>query len=162
MSGACVAAKVSLNLCVHVSSTRPFPLPHTQSIKPSIKVIGVEPAAADDCAKSLAAGKLIPNPSLPNSICEALLMNLSENPWAVIRHMLNGVVTVTDEETVAAMRLVWERMKVVVESSAACTVAAVMKEEFRQLAGPGVEKVGVVLCGGNVDLDHLPWVTSNP
>ena len=133
----------------------------TQSIKPGIKVIGVEPDTADDCAKSLAAGKLIPNPSLPNSICEALLMSLSENPWLVIRHMLDGVVTVRDEETVVAMRLVWERMKLVVESSAACTVAAVMKEEFRQLAGPGVERVGIILCGGNVDLDHLPWICTS-
>ena len=126
-------------------------------MKPGIKVIGAEPKNADDCYKSLLAGKRIPNPAPPKTICDALRMSVTEHPWAVIQRMLDGVVTVTDEETVAAMRLVWERMKVVVESSAACTVAAVMKEEFRQLAGPGVEKVGVVLCGGNVDLSNLPW-----
>ena len=55
---------------------------------------------------------------------------------------------------------VWERMKLVVEPSAAITVAAVMKQEFRQLAGPGVNKVGVVLCGGNVDINNLPWTAA--
>ena len=128
-----------------------------QNTNSNIKVIGVEPATADECAKSLAAGKLMPNPSLPISICEALLMNVSPQPWTVIQPMLDGVVTVSDEETVAAMKLVWERMKLVIEPSAAITVAAVMKQEFKQLAGPGVKRVGIILCGGNVDLDNLPW-----
>ena len=55
---------------------------------------------------------------------------------------------------------VWERMKLVVEPSAAVAVAAVLAPQFRQLVGPGSMRVGVVLCGGNVDLDHLPWMTS--
>ena len=53
---------------------------------------------------------------------------------------------------------VWERMKLVVEPSAAVAVAAVMNEQFREVVGPGSMRVGVVLCGGNVDLDHLPWM----
>lgn len=130
-----------------------------QGIKPNIKVIAAEPVNADDCYKSLAAGRIIPNPSPPQTVCDALKMSVTEHPWTVIKPMLDGVVTVTDEETVAAMKLVWERMKLVIETSAACTVAAVMKEEFKQLVGPGVEKVGVVLCGGNVDLNNLPWNT---
>lgn len=120
----------------------------------------MEPATADDCAKSLAAGRLIPNPAPPVSVCEGLLMNVSPHPWTVIQKMVDGIVTVTDEETVAAMKLVWERMKLVIEASAACTVAAIMKDEFRQLAGQDVQRVGIILCGGNVDLDNLPWVNN--
>lgn len=129
----------------------------SQGTNASIKVIGAEPTAADECAQSLKAGKRLQNASPPKSICEALLMDISEKSWEVIRRLCDGVVTVRDEETVSAMRLVWERMKLVVEPSAACTVAAVLKDEFRHLAGPGEKRVGIILCGGNVDLDHLPF-----
>ena len=120
-------------------------------------MIAAEPTAADDCYQSLVAGRIIPNPAPPQTVCDALKMSVTENPWTVIQPMLDGVVTVSDEETVAAMKLVWERMKLVIEPSAAITVAAVMKQELKQLAGPGVKRVGVVLCGGNVDINNLPW-----
>ena len=55
---------------------------------------------------------------------------------------------------------VWERMKLVIEPAAACAVAAVLTKQFKTLAGDGVRRVGVILCGGNVDLDHLPWTQS--
>ena len=122
-------------------------------------MIGVEPTAADDCAKSLAAGRHILLPGPPKTVCEALMVSVTSRPWEVIRRLLDGVVTVPDEDTIAMMKTVWLRMKLVVEASAACTVAAVMTEEFRKLVGPDVKKVGVVLCGGNVDLDSLPWIS---
>ena len=56
---------------------------------------------------------------------------------------------------------VWERMKIIVEPGAACTVAAVLSPKFKELAGPEVKRVGVVLCGGNMDLDNLPWVQTH-
>ena len=67
------------------------------------------------------------------------------------------MVTVTEEEIIAAMRLVWERMKIVIEPSAAVGVAAVMSEKFRALPRDGSENVAIILCGGNVSLDQLPW-----
>ena len=57
---------------------------------------------------------------------------------------------------------VWERMKITVEPAAACTVAAVLSPKFKELAGPDVQRVGVVLCGGNMDLDNLPWIKNSP
>ena len=85
-------------------------------------------------------------------------MSVSKTTWPVLKSHLKGVVTVSEEEMVKAMRLVWERMKLVIEPGAACSVAAVLSDQFKALVGPEVKKVGVVLCGGNVDLDHLPWV----
>ena len=89
-------------------------------------------------------------------------MNVGEQTWPVLHSLAQGVVTVSEEEMVVAMKLVMERMKVVVEPSAACSIAAVLSPQFRKMMEPRpTTKVGVVLCGGNVDLDHLPW-TSTP
>ena len=73
----------------------------------------------------------------------------------VVRDLVEDVVVVDDDETVAAMRLVWERAKLVIEPSAAVAVAAIFSDSFRAL--PGLARIGVVLSGGNVDLDALPW-----
>ena len=85
-------------------------------------------------------------------------MSVCNIPWPILKSHLEGVVTVSEEEMVTAMRLVWERMKLVIEPGAACSVAAVLSNQFKALVGPEVKRVGVVLCGGNVDLDHLPWI----
>lgn len=78
-----------------------------------------------------------------------------------VRDHVDGVYTVSEAQIVAAMKLVFERMKLVIEPSAAVGVAvALFSDEFR--ARNGVKNVGVVLCGGNVDLDHLPWLASPP
>jgi threonine dehydratase/serine racemase len=119
-----------------------------------IRVFAAEPLGADDAARSLAAGRLIPQTG-PDTIADGLLTSLGELTWAILRRGLDRVVTVSEEEIVAAMRLVWERMKLVIEPSAAVAVAAVLGDEFRSLEG--LERVGVILSGGNVDLDRLPW-----
>ena len=75
--------------------------------------------------------------------------------WPIIRDNVTDVITVTEEEIISAMRVVWERMKLLIEPSAAVGVAVVLSERFKGL--PGLHNVGVVLCGGNVDLDNLPW-----
>ncbi len=123
-------------------------------IDPALRVFAAEPAGADDAARSLAAGRLIPQTG-PETIADGLLTSLGEVPWEILRARLDRVVTVGEDEIIAAMRLVWERMKLVIEPSAAVAVAAVLGGEFRGLAG--LERVGVILSGGNVDLDNLPW-----
>lgn len=71
---------------------------------------------------------------------------------------MTDVITVTEDEIISAMRLVWERMKLLIESSAAVGVAAVLSEKFKALSHQDIKNVGVILCGGNVDLDNLPWI----
>ena len=75
--------------------------------------------------------------------------------WPIIKENVTDVITVTEEEIVSGMRVVWERMKLLIEPSAAVGVAAVLSERFKALAD--VKNVAIVLCGGNVDLDNLPW-----
>ena len=84
-----------------------------------------------------------------------MLTSLGQLTWPIIRDHVDHIFTVSDEQVVHAMKLVWERMKVVIEPSAAVAVAAVLGEEFRSIGG--IRRVGVVLSGGNVDLERLPW-----
>jgi threonine dehydratase len=133
LSGICVAAK---------------------GLDPSIRIFAAEPLGADDAARSMAAGKLIPQTG-PDTIADGLLTSLGELTWPIIRDHVERVVTVSEEEIVAAMRLAWERAKLLIEPSAAVAVAAVLSEEFQAVAG--INRVGIVLSGGNADLDNLPW-----
>ena len=92
----------------------------------------------------------------PRTIADGLLTALSERTFGVLRRHLEAIVTVGEEEIVAAMRLIWERMKIVVEPSAAVPFAAVLDGAV-DVAG---KRVGIILSGGNVDLDQLPWSAS--
>ena len=118
-----------------------------------LRVFAAEPSGADDAAQSKAAGEWIPQTD-PHSVADGLLTSLGQLTWPVVRDLVEAVIVVEDKAIVAAMRLVWERMKILVEPSAATAVAAVLSPDF-----PGHElgRVGVVLSGGNVDLDHLPF-----
>lgn len=124
-------------------------------LRPRIRVIAGEPAGADDAARSLAAGRRIPQ-TAPDTIADGLLTSLGELTWPVIRDHVAAIETVTDEEIVAAMRFVWERTKLVIEPSAAVAVAALRRPGFARAAGDA-GRVGVILSGGNVDLDRLPF-----
>ncbi len=84
-----------------------------------------------------------------------MLTSLGDLTWPVLRDQVERVVTVGDEEIIAAMRLTWERAKLLIEPSAAVPVAAVLTDEFKALEG--LRRVGVILSGGNVNLDALPW-----
>lgn len=121
--------------------------------KPTAQVFGAEPANADDAARSMTTGERQPQVP-PNSIADGLLTNLGELTWPIIREHVSRVFTVTEAEIAAAMRLVWERMKLVIEPSAAVGVAVVLGEAFK---ATDARRVGVVLCGGNVSLDKLYW-----
>jgi threonine dehydratase/serine racemase len=125
-----------------------------KGLNPALRVIAAEPRGADDAARSKAAGTLIPQ-TAPRTIADGLLTSLGELTWPVIRDHVERIVTVGEEDIIRAMRLVWERAKLLIEPSAAVAVAAVLTEEFRALAG--VERVGIVLSGGNANLDQLPW-----
>ena len=123
-------------------------------IDAGIRLFGAEPAGADDAYRSLAEGRIVPQTD-PRTIADGLLTSLGPLTFAVLSEHLERIVTVDEEAIVAAMKLFWERAKLVIEPSAAVAVAVVLGEEFRSLEG--FERVGVILSGGNVDLDHLPW-----
>jgi threonine dehydratase/serine racemase len=125
-----------------------------KGLDPCLRIFAAEPRGADDAARSKAAGTLIPQ-TAPQTIADGLLTSLGQQTWPIIRDQVERVLTVQEEEIQSALRLVWERAKLVIEPSAAVAVAAVLADEFRSLQG--AERVGVVLSGGNVDLDHLPW-----
>jgi threonine dehydratase/serine racemase len=130
-----------------------------RALKPAVRIIAAEPAGADDAARSLAAGKIIPQTG-PRTVADGLLTSLGELTWPIIRDHVERIITVTDEQIVRAMRLTWERAKLLIEPSAAVAVAVVLSDEFRSLSG--IERVGVVLSGGNVNLDKLPWADLPP
>jgi threonine dehydratase len=129
-----------------------------RGLDPDLRVFAAEPVGADDAARSKAAGRLIPQ-TAPDTICDGLLTSLGDHTWPVVRDLVEEVVTVDDDATGAAMRLVWERMKLVIEPSAATSVAAVLSDRFRALTG--LDRVAVVLSGGNLDLERLPWNPDN-
>jgi threonine dehydratase len=119
---------------------------------PSAQLWGAEPTGADDAYQSLLAGELRPL-QRPDTRCDGLRANLGAQNFQILRHYGTRVLTVSDAEAASAMRLVWERMKILIELSCATVVAALLKypEHF---AG---QRVGVILSGGNVDLADLPW-----
>ena len=119
-----------------------------------LRIFGAEPLGADDAARSKAAGQLLPQTG-PNTIADGLLTGLGELTWPIVRDRVEGIFTVTDDQIRAAMRLVWERMKLIVEPSGAVGLSVALSEEFRSL--PNLGKVGIILSGGNVNLDKLYW-----
>ncbi len=122
------------------------------ALKPALALFGAEPAGADDAARSLAAGVRIASLS-PDTVCDGLRALVGVPNFDALRAHRVDVITVSDTETVAAMRLLWSELKQVVEVSSATVLAAILKQPQR-FAG---RRVGVVLTGGNVDLDALPW-----
>ncbi len=124
----------------------------TSYVSPSTKVIAAEPAGADDAYRSFHAGKLIPMEA-PNTIADGLLTSLGTITFAVIMKHVDDILTVSDDEIVAAMRMIYERMKIVVEPSSAVPLAALLKHRER-FAG---QRVVIILSGGNIDLEKLPF-----
>lgn len=120
-------------------------------LAPGCRVHAAEPAGADDTARSLAAERRVD--FVPDTICDGLRGSLGEPNFRLLQAHGVEVTVVDDEATVAAMRLLWQRLKLLVEPSSAIALAAVLARRDR-FAG---QRVGVVLSGGNVDLDALPW-----
>jgi threonine dehydratase len=119
---------------------------------PQSIVIAGEPANADDACRSLQKGEIVPeNP--PSTIADGLLTSLGDKTFDIIRKHVKEIVTVSEEEIIAAMRLVWERMKIIIEPSSAVPVAAAIKSKERFNG----QRIGIIISGGNVDLNKLPF-----
>jgi threonine dehydratase len=119
---------------------------------PRTRVLAAEPEMADDACRSLRAGRIIPSLN-PQTIADGLRTSLGELTFSIISTHVADIVTVSEEAIVLAMRMIWERMKIVVEPSAAVPVGALLTKRD---AVPGA-RIGVILSGGNVDLARLPW-----
>ncbi|MFP6584393.1 MAG: pyridoxal-phosphate dependent enzyme [Candidatus Hydrogenedentota bacterium] len=131
LSGTCIAAK---------------------GLNPDVVIYGAEPELADDAFRSLQTGSIQPVLS-EATIADGLRTGLCERTFSIIRNNVEAILTVSDDEIVDAMRFVWERMKIVIEPSAAVPVAALFRYPER-FAG---KRVGLIVSGGNVDLSKLPW-----
>jgi threonine dehydratase len=123
-----------------------------KGLKPGIRVIGVEPAGADDAYRSFRSGTIMPM-TAPRTIADGLRGMLGDKTFAEIREKVDDVVTVSEAGIVSAMRSMWEVLKVVVEPSAAVPYAAIVENRL-SVAG---KRVGLIVSGGNLDLDALPW-----
>ena len=122
-----------------------------RELSPRVRVIAAEPAGADDAARSKREGRFVPQ-TAPKTVADGLLTSLGALTWPVVRDVVDRVVTVEEDAIVQAMRLVLERMKILIEPSAAVAVAAALGELGE------ARRVAVVLSGGNADLDRLPWL----
>jgi len=123
-----------------------------RALTPDARIFGAEPEGADDAARSLEAGEFLPQTG-PDTMCDGLLTSMGEHTWPIIRDHLETIIRVTDEQVVEAMRLILDNLGMVVEPSGAASLAAVLTPEFKELKG--IDRVGVILSGGNVD--SLPF-----
>jgi threonine dehydratase len=126
-----------------------------KSLQPSILVFGAEPEGADDAARSFRTRRIEPLGE-PKTVADGLRTLVGERPFAEILRHVDGIVTTGDDAILRAMRTLWEIMKVIVEPSGAVGLAALMSAA--DLSAPRLpQRIGVVLTGGNLDLDRLPW-----
>jgi threonine dehydratase len=121
-------------------------------VSPNTRVVGAEPAAADDAFRSFHEGRIVPSVD-PRTVADGLLTSLGTLTFAIIRERVAEIVTVSEDAIVAAMRHTWERMKIVIEPSSAVPLGALLEGKF-PAAG---KRIGVIISGGNVDLADLPW-----
>ena len=122
------------------------------ALRPEIEIWGAEPAEADDAFRSIRDGRLYPS-VMPTTIADGLLTSLSDRTFRILYRGLAGILTVDEPTIVRAMRLLWERAKLLVEPSAAVPLAVVLANRSR-FEG---RRVGIILSGGNANLDELPW-----
>ncbi|WP_340102595.1 threonine ammonia-lyase [Rhodohalobacter sp. 8-1] len=123
-----------------------------KQLMPNIQVIGTEPEKADDAYQSLKSGTL-QQFDTTQTVADGLRTTLSERTFSIIKENVDDILTVSDESIILAMRTIWERMNIIIETSCSVPVAAILEKKIN-IDG---QKVGVILTGGNVDLDHLPW-----
>lgn len=121
------------------------------ALSPRIRVIGAEPELADDAFRSLAAGKIIPSTN-PRTIADGLLTSLGSRNFPIIQQHVEQIVTVSEAAIIAAMKFTWERAKIVIEPSAAVAIGVLWERKIDLTS----QRVGIILSGGNVDLERLP------
>jgi threonine dehydratase len=117
------------------------------------KVIAAEPSGADDAYRSFYQKKLIPSTN-PKTIADGLLTSLGSLTFPIILDHVNQIVTVSEEGIVAAMRLIWERMKIIIEPSSAAPFAAILENKIDHKG----KRIGIIISGGNIDLEKIPWM----
>ncbi|WVT78188.1 beta-hydroxyaspartate dehydratase BhcB (plasmid) [Sinorhizobium chiapasense] len=122
------------------------------NLAPHIKIYAAEPEQADDAYRSFKAGHIIADDA-PNTVADGLKVPLKDLTWHFVRNHVTDVLTASEEEIVDAMKLIWKRMKIVMEPSSAVPLATILKNK-ELFAG---KRIGVIITGGNVDLDKLPW-----
>jgi threonine dehydratase len=125
-----------------------------KGLKPNIRVIGAEPDMADDAYRSLKESNIVPSNN-PKTLADGLLTSLSELTFPIIRQNVEQIVTVSEQGIIDSMKYIWERTKIIIEPSAAVAVAVLWEKKI-DLSGL---KISVILSGGNVDLNKLPWQT---
>ena len=123
------------------------------AISEPTKVYGAEPENVDDAHQSLASGRIMPATE-KKTIADGLLTCLGDLTFSVIQKHVTGIMTVSEDDIIKAMRLIWERMKLIVEPSSAVALAVLLKNPG-EFSG---KRVGIIISGGNVDLDKLPWM----
>ena len=124
----------------------------SKNMKKSIEVFGAEPEEADDAFQSLKQGKIVPNKTI-NTVCDGLRAEIGSKTFPVIQDLVDGIETVSESDIVESLRMIWERMKIIVEPSCSISLAMVLKNSnlFKD------KNVGLIMSGGNVDLNSLPW-----
>lgn len=124
------------------------------AVSPKTHVIAAEPKNADDAYQSFCAGKIIPSQN-PDTIADGLRTSLGDLTFPIIKKYVKAIVTVSEETIAFSMRLIWERMKIIVEPSSAVTLGALLTEG-KEFSG---KRIGLIISGGNVDLENLPWAS---
>ncbi|MBN1226843.1 MAG: pyridoxal-phosphate dependent enzyme [Deltaproteobacteria bacterium] len=126
------------------------------AISPKTLVFGAEPKNADDAYRSFLSGKIMPSNN-PETIADGLRTSLGNLTFPIIKRYVKSIIPVSEEMIVSSMRLIWERMKIIVEPSSAVALGA-LSTEGREFSG---KRIGIIISGGNVDLDKLPWLTNH-
>ena len=124
----------------------------SKNMKNSIKVFGAEPDEADDAFQSLKHGKIIPNKTI-NTVCDGLRAEIGSKTFPVIQDLVDGIETVSEKDILESLRMIWERMKIIVEPSCSISLTMVIKNSnlFKN------KNVGLIMSGGNVNLNSLLW-----
>ncbi|SLN71481.1 Phenylserine dehydratase [Roseovarius gaetbuli] len=123
------------------------------NLAPGVKIYAAEPEQADDAYRSFKAGHIIADDA-PVTVADGLKVPLKENTWHFVSHNVTDILTASEQEIIDAMKLTWQRMKIVIEASCAVPLATILKNRETFVG----KRVGVIITGGNVDLDTLPWI----
>jgi len=126
------------------------------TVAPEVEIIAAEPEQADDAARSFKAGHIIADDA-PQTIADGLKVPLKELTWHFVSNHVTDILTASEQDIIDAMKLTWARMKIVMEPSCAVPLAVILRNKDRFVG----KRVGVIITGGNVDLDTLPWLRSN-
>ena len=123
-----------------------------KNMKNSVKVFGAEPEEADDAYQSLKQGKIVPNKTI-NTICDGLRAEIGSKTFPVIQNLVDEIIPVSEKDIIESLQMILERMKIIVEPSCSISLALILKNKmmFKN------KNVGLIMSGGNVDLNKLPW-----